>query len=181
MSKFRVYLFVFAALLSVMSLQALAQNVGDAVFQNPIDTTVRGAVLFPFVAWTGTTGGFSTGVSLSNLAPQAGIAALPATDRDGYVTFIFVNKDGTKTSIDSRTLPQGGTSFGFQSNGSLKSGTTATFFIDQILTQGGGFPPTGTFIGYLLVTHTFTQGTGTANIIDSVFDFNISYIALDLL
>ncbi|MGI8784776.1 MAG: hypothetical protein ACR2L2_14130 [Acidobacteriota bacterium] len=189
MTKFRVYLFVFVALLSVMSLQALAQNVGDVVFQNPLDTTARGAILYPFLAVQGS-GGFTTGMSVSNVAaqllPTSGATAnvaplyLPATDRDGYVIFVFVNRDGTKIIVDSRTLGVFGTNSGFQAGGSLKAGATFSAFLDQIFTAAGVTPAGGLFIGYGIAIHTFWQGTGVGNVVSPQSDLNVSYVALDI-
>lgn len=190
MSKFRVFLFVFAALLSVMSLPALAQNVGDVVFQNPLDTVARGAILYPFLAVQGS-GGFTTGMSVSNVAaqllPTSGVtianaapAYLPATDRDGYVIFVFVNRDGTKIIVDSRTLGVFGTNSGFQAGGSLKAGATFSAFLDQIFTAAGVSPAGGLFIGYGIAIHTFSQGTGVGNVVSPSSDLNVSYVALDI-
>ncbi|MBI3939503.1 MAG: hypothetical protein HY315_01590 [Acidobacteria bacterium] len=174
MKNFKVVAFVVGLVFVVMMANAAAQNLGEVVFQQTINTAEKKSLLYHFVAKVGN--GFDTALSLSNVrtnpittAPTPGsftIYAVSNTPSSGGT--VTVGTADQLTNARYNTITVGG------KRGLVE---TASFFLSEFLTDRGF--TSANFVGYMIINHAFPVGTGVANAIDfaSGVGFNISYAA----
>jgi hypothetical protein len=174
MKNFKMVALVAAVMLVGIMANAAAQNLGEVVFQQTINTAETNSLLYHFVAKVGS--GFDTALSLSNVRTNPiATAAVPGSFTI-YAVSNVPNSGGTVTvgTADQLTNARYNT---------VTVGTkralveTASFFISEFLTDRGA--TAANFVGYVIVNHGFKVGTGVANVIDftSASGFNISYVA----
>ncbi|MBI2821176.1 MAG: hypothetical protein HYX74_03030 [Acidobacteria bacterium] len=172
MKNFKMAVFVMAVALILVSANAAAQNLGEVVFQETVDTSLQGSLLYHFVAKVGT--GFDTAISLTNVRTAPATPPTPGT----FTIWMISNTPNTGGTAISGTSEQ---LTNARYNTILVGGKralveTASFFAGEFLADRLF---TGNFVGYAIVNHSFKVGTGVANVIDfsTGTGFNITYPA----
>lgn len=177
MKDLKIVLSVLAVMLFVTGTDAIAQNLGEVVFQQTVSTAEARSLLYHFAAKVGT--GFDTALSLSNVRttslttpPTPGtftIYAVSNSPNTGGTTTVGTSTQLTNPRYNTISVPSG--------TGTVRALVeTASFFLGEFLADRG---VTGNFVGYVVINHAFKVGTGVANVIDfsSGTGFNITYVA----
>jgi hypothetical protein len=173
MKNLKMIGFVLAVAFVAMSASAVAQNLGEVVFQQTISTAETQSLLYHFAARIGT--GFDTAMSLTNVRTNP-IATAPTPG--SFTIWAVANSPNTGGTVTNGTADQ----LTNARYNTITVGTkralveTASFFLGDFLTDRG---VTGNFVGYVIINHAFKVGTGVANVIDfsSGTGFNITYVA----
>ncbi|HEY2930383.1 MAG TPA: hypothetical protein VGK99_01450 [Acidobacteriota bacterium] len=158
-------------LFSVFLWPSYGQNLGGTAYQQTVENTLAGSLLYHFVAHTGT---IDTALSLSNVRIDPLTAPTPGT-----FEILMFGDDGTFVRAHSNQL-KGGV---FNLVGSTDRGlqATAAFFLGDVFADLG-LPPTTRFVGYVRINHSFTKAAGTAQVMDlgAGRGFRIGYTASEI-